>query len=216
METENKIYSGDCLEILKTIETESVDLIITDPPYGTKTNQRDTFMIGEFSNIMPLVLPELFRVMKKDGGIYCFTSWTMMSDWLLRYQQYFKLQNIIIWDKERHSGCYSSQSWQFTWEGIFYGIKGKRPIRKYMRDVIKSDEKGRRIAMQKPVDVIEKLIIASSDEGQTILDPFSGTGSTLIACKNTNRKFIGIEINDGFLSLSKKRIHNVGGKFLSA
>lgn len=112
----------------------AVDVVVTDPPYGTKTDQRETFMVGEFSNIMPLVLPQLFRVLKPDGAFYCFTSWSMMSDWLLRYQQYFKLQNIIVWDKERHSGCYSSQSWQFTWEGIFYGIKGKRPIRKYQRD----------------------------------------------------------------------------------
>jgi len=207
------IYTGDCIEILKSIPSESVDLVITDPPYGTKTNPRDTFMIGEFSNVMPLVLPEIFRVLKKDGGFYCFTSWSMMSDWLLRYQQYFKLQNIIVWDKQRHSGCYSSQSWQFTWEGIFYGIKGKRPIREYMPDVIKSEEKGKRIAMQKPVDIIEKLIKASSDEGQTILDPFAGSGSTLVACKNTNRNFIGIEINPEFSDLSKKRVADFNKNF---
>ena len=64
------IYTGDCIEILKSIPSESVDLVITDPPYGTKTNPRDTFMIGEFSNVMPLVLPEIFRVLKKDGGDY--------------------------------------------------------------------------------------------------------------------------------------------------
>ena len=207
------IYTGDCIEILKQIPSESVDLVITDPPYGTKTNPRDTFMIGEFSNVMPLVLPEIFRVLKKDGGFYCFTSWSMMSDWLLRYQQYFKLQNIIVWDKQRHSGCYSSQSWQFTWEGIFYGIKGKRPIREYMPDVIKTEEKGKRIAMQKPVDIIEKLIKASSDEGQTILDPFAGSGSTLVACKNTNRNFIGIEINPEFSDLSKKRVGDFNKSF---
>ena len=68
------IYTGDCIEILKSIPSESVDLVITDPPYGTKTNPRDTFMIGEFSNVMPLVLPEIFRVLKKDGGFYCFTT----------------------------------------------------------------------------------------------------------------------------------------------
>jgi site-specific DNA-methyltransferase (adenine-specific) len=201
-----KIFYGDCIEILKNVPSDSVDLIITDPPYGTKTNQRDTFMVGEFSNIMPLILPELYRILKPDGGFYCFTSWSMMSDWLLRYQQYFKLQNIIVWDKQRHSGCYSSQSWQFTWEGIFFGIKGKRKIREYMPDVIKSNEKGKRIAMQKPVDIIEKLIIASSDEKQVILDPFIGSGSTLIACERTNRQYIGIEINKKYCDISIDRI----------
>jgi len=161
----NKIIQGDCLEILKSIPSESIDCIITDPPYGTKTNPRESFMVGEFSNVMPLILPEIFRVLKPNGAFYCFTSWSQMSDWLIRYQQYFKLQNILIWDKKKHSGCYSSQSWQFTWEGIFFGIKGKRDIKKYMPDVLISEEKGKRVAMQKPVDILEKMILASTDEG---------------------------------------------------
>ena len=82
-----------------------------------------------------------------------------------------------------------------------------------MPDVIKSEEKGKRIAMQKPVDIIEKLIKASSDEGQTILDPFAGSGSTLVACKNTNRNFIGIEINPEFSDLSKKRVGDFNKSF---
>jgi len=206
---ENQVICGDCLEVLKTLPNESVDCIITDPPYGTNTNQRDTFMVGEFSNIMPLVLPELFRVLKKDGAFYCFTSWSRMSDWLIRYQQYFKLQNIIVWDKKKHSGCYSSQSWQFTWEGIFFGIKGKRKIYKYMPDVISSNEKGKRIAMQKPVDIIEKLIEASTKENDIILDPFIGSGSTLVACKKLNRKYIGIEINPDYVEITRQRINNL-------
>jgi len=199
------LLHGDCLEHLKIIDSESVDLVITDPPYGTKTNQRDTFMVGEFSNIMPLVLPELHRVLKPDGGFYCFTSWSNMSDWLLRYQQYFKLQNIIVWDKQRHSGCYSSMSWQFTWEGIFYGIKGKRNIVKYMPDVVRSQEK-RGKAMVKPVDIIEKLITASAKTGDVILDPFMGRGSTGMACKNLGMEFIGIEIEKDIYQDATKRI----------
>ena len=202
----NKIICGDCLEVMKGIPDGSVDLIITDPPYGTKTNNREGLMIGEFSNVMPLVLPELFRVLKNSGGFYCFTSWTMMSDWLLRYQQYFKLQNIIIWDKRRHSGCYSPASWQFTWEGIFFGIKGKHKIREYQRDVITSDEKGKRIAMQKPVDIIGKLIKASSDKDDIILDPFLGSGTTAVACKELGRKYIGIEISPEYCEIARRRI----------
>jgi len=208
----NTIKLGDSLELLKGLPSESVDCIITDPPYGTKTNQRDSFMVGEFSNIMPLILPELFRVLKNDGCFYCFTSWSMMSDWLLRYQQYFKLQNIIVWDKQRHSGCYSSQSWQFTWEGIFYGIKGKRKIVKYMPDVITSNEKGRRVAMQKPVDILVKLMEASTNEGDLILDPFMGSGSTAVACKTAKRDFIGFEINPKFKKMADDRLKELDSK----
>ena len=203
----NQIIEGDSLEILKKFPDESIDLVLTDPPYGTKTNQRgDSFMIGEFSNILPLVLPEIYRVLKPNGAFYCFTSWTQMSEWLLRFQQYFKLQNLLIWDKKRHSGCYSPSSWQFTWEGIFFGIKGKRKIRKYQKDVLISEEKGKRIAMQKPVDIVKKLIEASSDEGMVILDPFIGSGTTAVACKRLKRNFIGIDISKKYCELARQRI----------
>ena len=203
----NQIIEGDSLEILKKFPDESIDLVLTDPPYGTKTNQRgDSFMIGEFSNILPLVLPEIYRVLKPNGAFYCFTSWTQMSEWLLRFQQYFKLQNLLIWDKKRHSGCYSPSSWQFTWEGIFFGIKGKRKIRKYQKDVLISEEKGKRIAMQKPVDIVEKLIEASSDEGMVILDPFIGSGTTAVACKQLKRNFIGIEISPEYCKIANERL----------
>ena len=206
-ELKNKVICGDCLEVMKDIPDKSIDCVITDPPYGTKTDQRDTFMVGEFSNVMPLILPEIFRVLKDDGAFYCFISWTQMSDWLLRYQQYFKLQNILIWDKQKHSGCYSSQSWQFTYEGIFFGIKGKRKIRKYQRDILKSEENGRRVAMQKPVDIIKQMIEASTDKGMTILDPFAGSGSTLVACKEMNRNYIGIEISPEYIDIINKRLN---------
>ena len=205
----NKVICGDCLKVMKDMIDKSVDLVLTDPPYGTKTNQRgDSFMIGEFSNILPLVLPEIYRVLKPNGAFYCFTSWTQMSEWLLRFQQYFKLQNLLIWDKKRHSGCYSPSSWQFTWEGIFFGIKGKRKIRKYQKDVLISEEKGKRIAMQKPVDIVEKLIEASSDEGMVILDPFIGSGTTAVACKRLKRNYIGIDISKKYCELARQRIKN--------
>ena len=203
----NQVIQGDCLEKLKELADNSIDVIITDPPYGTKTNQRGgSFMVGEFSNVLPLALPEIYRVLKPDGAFYCFTSWTQMAEWLLRFQQYFKLQNILIWDKQRHSGCFSPSSWQFTWEGVFFGIKGKRKVRKYQRDVLISNEKGKRQAMQKPVDIIEQMILASTDEGMIILDPFAGTGSVLLAAKNTHRKYIGIEISQEFVGIANKRL----------
>jgi site-specific DNA-methyltransferase (adenine-specific) len=206
----NKIICGDCLDVMRKLPDKCVDLVLTDPPYGTKTDQRgDSFMIGEFSNVLPLVLPELHRILKDDGAFYCFTSWTQMPEWLLRFQQYFKLQNILVWDKQRHSGCYSPSSWQFTWEGIYFGIKGKRKIRKYQRDVLISTEKGKRVAMQKPVDVLEKIIEASTDENMVVLDPFLGSGSTAVACKQLNRNFIGIEISEEYCKIAQERLNNL-------
>ena len=202
----NKIFNEDCLNALARIPDKSVDCIITDPPYGTKTQFRDGWMVGERSNIMPLVLPELFRILKDDGAFYCFTSFSKMSEWLLRFEQYFKLHNIIIWDKERHSGCYSSNAWQYTWEGIFFGTKNSRQIRKYMPDVIKSNQKGKKKAMEKPVDILQQLIEASTDKGMVILDPFMGTGSTAEVAIRADRNFIGSEMSLDYCRIAEKRI----------
>jgi len=202
----NKVLMGDCISLMKMMPDKCVDLVLTDPPYGTKTSNRNGMMVGEFSNVMPLVLPELFRILKPGGAFYCFTSWTMVADWLLRYQQYFKLQNIIIWDKQKHSGCYSPASWQFTWEGIFFGIKGKHKIRKYMPDVIKSEQKGRRRAMEKPVDILKDIIEASSDENMIVFDPFMGSWTTARACKDLGRNFIGCELSEDYCKIGLDRL----------
>lgn len=198
------IYHGDCLELLPTVA--DVECVVTDPPYGTKTDQREEWMVGEFGNVMPLALPLIRRALVANGAFYCFTSWTMLADWALRYQQYFKLQNILVWDKGRHSGCYSATAWQFCWEGIYFGLKGSRKIRKYMPDVIRGKAHGLRAAMEKPTDVVGRLIEASTGEGHLILDPFMGSGSTLRAAKNLKRKAIGIEIEEKYCEIAAKRM----------
>ena len=198
------LYHGDCLNVLPLVS--GISCVVTDPPYGTKTDQRSEWMIGEHSNIMPLALPLIRNAMVSDGAFYCFTSWTMMAEWLLRYQQYFKLQNILVWDKGRHSGCYSPHSWQFTWEGIFFGIRGPREIRKYLPDVLRSSQQGKRAAMEKPVDIIKQLIEASVDAGQTVLDPFAGSGTTLRAAKDLGRRAIGIEIEEKYVIIAANRL----------
>jgi len=202
------VVHGDCLQVMPAMPDGCVDAVVTDPSYGTRTNQRDTWMIGEFSNVMPLVLPMLHRVAVRDGAFYCFTSWSHLADWMLRYMQYFKLQNLLVWDKERHSGCYSPHAWQFTWEGIFFGTRGPRAIRKYLPDVLRSTQQGKRLAMEKPVDVVEQLIEASTDEGQLILDPFCGSGTTCVAAKKLGRRFIGIEIDEGYCTIARNRVAN--------
>lgn len=199
------IYHGDCCSILAGLPERSVDVFIADPPYGTRTNQRDEWMVGEFSNVLPIVLPELHRVGVADAGLYAFTSWKWMADWIYRCSPYFRMQNFLVWDKGKHSGTFGAYSWQFHWEGIFYGIKGPRPIRRYQPDVLRSSEV-LGTAMQKPISVLEKLITASTDDGQLVLDPFLGTGSTLVAAKLSGRKAIGIEIEEKYCEIAARRM----------
>lgn len=199
-----KLYHGDAVAIMQEMEKETVDVFVTDPPYGTKTDNRGGWMVGERANVMPIMLPEMYRAGKSDAALYLFTSWRHLADWAIRCSTYFPTHGILVMDKGRHSGCWGKFSWQFHWEGIIYGLKGPRPIRKYQPDVIRSKERGGE-SMQKPVDVLSGLIEASSDAGQTICDPFCGTGGTLVAAKRLGRKVIGIEIDERYAEMSANR-----------
>jgi len=76
----------------------------------------------------------------------------------------------------------------------------------YQRDVLTSTQKGKRVAMEKPIDVLEKMILASTNEGDTVLDPFMGTGTTGIACANLGREVIGIEMDEKYFNIAITRI----------
>jgi DNA modification methylase len=199
------IYHGDAVMILEAMPSGTIDVIVTDPPYGTRTNQRDEWMAGEFSNVMPICIPQWRRVTVPNGACYVFTSWMNIADWIYRLSPHFKMQNLIAWDKGRHSGCYGKYSWQFCWEAVYFGIKGPREVRQYMPDVIRGQHAPTQ-AMEKPVGVCESLIAASTDEGQLVLDCFMGTGPTLIAARNTGRRAIGIEIDESLCEKAAKRL----------
>jgi DNA modification methylase len=199
------IYHGDALAVMSGLQSESIDVFVTDPPYGTRGAMRDGWMVGEHSNIMPLVLPEFYRLGVKDAALYLFTSWMNMADWCFRCSPYFKMQGFLVWDKGRHSGTFGAYSWQFHWEGVYYGIKGPRTVREYMPDVIRISEKPSE-SMEKPVSVMGRLIKASTDIGQTVLDPFIGTGPTLEAAKALGRKAIGIEIEERYCEIAANRL----------
>jgi hypothetical protein len=98
-----------------------------------------------------------------------------------------------------------------------YFSKNSRQVRKYLPDVIRSTQKGKRKAMEKPVDILQMLIEASTDKGMVILDPFMGTGSTIEACIRTERNYIGIEINKEFYQHTENRISSLcGGLFFNS
>ena len=203
------IYHGDAVSLLAAMPEETAHCVITDPPYGTKKNLRDGWMAGEFSNVMPLVLPELYRVGTEDGALYCFTSWTMLADWCLRISPYYRQFGLIAWDKGRHSGRWSAYSWQFHWEAIYYGLKGPRTIKDYQPDVLRVPKDKGSAPMQKPVSLLRRLITASTVPGETVIDPFLGTGSSLVAARETGRKAIGIEIDERYCELAAKRLQEV-------
>jgi len=207
----NQIIQGDCLEVMKGIPDKSVDLVVTDPPYGIAYKKKgEISMIGDYGNVLGLVLPDLYRVLKDNGAIYIFTSFKLLGDWLYRFQSYFKMHNLLIWDKKRNSGLQMGFNYGFRYEMIFFGSKGLHKLKGYYDDVLIFDKvKKRQHPTQKPLDLIKKIIELSSNEGDIINDPFLGSGTTAVACKELGRRYIGIEISPEYCEIARRRINAI-------
>jgi len=217
----NEIIHGDCLELLKEIATESIDCIITDPPYGVSYKKTgEEYMIGDTVNLFPYFLPECRRVLKPSGAIYVFSSTTKLVETLPVFQMYFKLHSLIIWDKLIGRIPRQLSHYKLRYEPIMYGSKGLHRLNKYADDVIQCqiDRGKKRIhPTQKPEEVIRYLMENSTSEGDIILDPFVGSGTTAVVAKKTKRNFIAFDLNEKYVrEIGVPRLNNVEPLFKEA
>lgn len=149
--------------------------------------------------------------MKNNSAFYCFCSWKTSDIFKnLLEKAGFTIKNQIIWVKNNHtSGDLKAQFGQ-QYEVCFYCNKGRKFINgKRLTDVWFFDRvSGKSLVHQnqKPVELIEQIILKSTDENDTILDPFMGSGTTGIACVNNNRNFIGIELDKQYFDIAQNRI----------
>lgn len=206
----NKIYNMDCLEGLKKMENNSVDLVLTDPPYGidickngfvggvSATNPTD-YGIQEWDAKIPSfeVFYHIFRVSKNQilfGGNY-------FLDFL------GKTKCMVIWDKGRRDTNFADC------EIIWTSFNKPSRIINYLWDGMRQEsmkfKEKRYHPTQKPVEVIRKLLNWFTKEGDSVCDPFAGSGSTAIACEQLNRKFIGFEINPEYYNIIQTRVKSV-------
>lgn len=219
----NKIYCMDCLEGLKKIPDKSVDLIVTDPPYGInfipqRTASKERLGENPIENdeklgkewvvwFMP-ICKEIFRTLKDGGVAYFFSGFNPY------YYYYscllecgFEIKANIIWVKNNFGIGYHFRR---QYEQVLVGFKGKVQVpKKAMSDVI-FEKKVNGIALlhscQKPEKLIQVLTKQYSIEGDIILDPFMGSGTTAVACKQLGRKFIGFEISPEYCKIAEKRL----------
>ena len=228
---EYELYLGDCLEVIKEIEDNSVDLVITDPPY--KTTSRGRGKVGtttsggmlekkivcegkmfEYNNIqIKDYIPEFYRVLKDGSHFYIMTNHVNLTEMLNICQESgFHFIKSIIWDK---GNKIMSQLYMSQFEYVLFFRKGfAKKINKCGTSDILSvpnkktkDEFNKNLHdTEKPVGLMKIFIENSSLEREIVLDPFMGIGSTGVACMNTNRKFIGIELDENYFEIAKNRI----------
>ena len=208
-----KLYKGDCLEVMKDIPDKSIDMILTDPPYAINlTPQRDT---SKFKNTkvlndntldwLPKMVEECYRISKNVVLVFC--GWQNIDKFKIELEKKFAIKNILVWDKDWFG---MGNNYRPNYELCLLCCK--------TNITTKSDNKSnilkyRRISPQKllhscekPIPLLEDLITELSNPQDTILDCFMGSGSTGVACKHTNRNFIGIELDDNYFEIAKKRI----------
>jgi len=223
-----QLFNDDCLKVLPTIPDKSIDLIVTDPPYkmtprgntGTTggmllkdINKKGKVFDNNEINISEW-LPECFRILKESSHIYVMTNHINLYEYLNTIKDTgFHFVKSLIWNKRNKimSPYYMSQ-----FEYILFCRKGsaKKINNCGTSDIIdipnkKQKKDGKNLHdTEKPIELMKILIENSSIENDTILDPFMGIGSTALACKNANRKFIGIEIDNKYFEIAKNRIES--------
>jgi len=216
LELKYEIVVGDCLEVLPSLEDETVDLIVTDPPYCSQIewDKKDISFQLEW-------LAEAKRILKDGGSIYVFFAPLNMLPVLDWFSRNFTLKNIACWHHPNLYGAgmrYGKDRWKSTWDAILYGTKGPKAkhginvaseaYKRYGRgfDVfIIPDPRPKLHKAQKPLELIERLIGVSSLKGDLVLDPFLGSGTTMLACVKLARSCIGIEIDPRFAEIARKR-----------
>lgn len=221
------IYNKDCLEVLKNIPNESIDLIATDPPYPTTSRgsagnsggmlQKDINKKGKvftYNNInCKEYAPEFYRILKDGSHCYVMTNHINLIDMLNTFTNVgFHFIKSLIWDKgNKIMGQYYMS--QFEYILFFRKGKGKRINNCGTSDILSipnkktKDENGKNIHdTEKPIELMEVLVNNSSQENELIIDPFMGVGSTGLACIKNNRNFIGIEIDENYFNIAKSRL----------
>ena len=214
------IYCGDCLEIMPTLPDKSIDMILCDPPYGMKYQSSRRTATPQFNKIenddamdwVPLFLKECFRVLKDDSHAYVFCNDYAISDFRRAFEVAgFKAKRTLVWVKNNHTsgdllGDYGNKT-----EFIIYAQKGRRLLRggRDTNVLLFNRVAQLRHPTQKPVDLCEYLICKSSNEGDTVLDPFAGSGTTGVACIKTRREFILIEKDPKYVAMIERRIKQV-------
>jgi site-specific DNA-methyltransferase (adenine-specific) len=226
---------GNAAELLKTLETESIDLIVADPPYNLGKdygNNHDLKGFEEYILFTREWLSEAKRVLKPEGSIYVFMGVRFISylyDIMDRDLKLF-FNSWIVWHYTQGMG--KTKGFSPRHDDILVFNKGKnftfnlddiRVPQKFYRErnnmrganpgdvwqfshVHYSNPNRQNHPTQKPEGIIERIVLASSNKGDIVLDPFSGSGTTLRVCQQLGRKAIGFELNPEYVAMTEQRL----------
>lgn len=217
---EQKIIQGDCLELLPTLDLSSFDCIITDPPYSSGgfqeagkssgsigTRSKETIAFDNLSSRgYERLIKNTLRWCNQIDEIYMFTDWRM---WMYTYDLIesagWRVRNMLVWDKGQMG---MGMPWRNQHELIVYGKRSPARITTgKMGNVLTVKRSGNKNhPTEKPVALIKSLI-ENSCGATKILDPFMGSGTTLVAAQEMGRDALGIELSGSYCEIARQRLN---------
>ena len=226
-----KLINGGCMEYMRTLEDESIDLIVTDPPYPTTSRghagnsggmlQKEINKKGkvfEHNNIdCTEYAPEFYRLLKDGSHCYVMTNHINLIKMLNVFTDCgFHFIKSLIWNKgNKIMGQYYMS--QFEYILFFRKGYGKKINNCGTADILSvpnkktKDENGKNIHdTEKPIELMKILIENSTQKGDIVLDPFVGVGATALACIESERDYIGIELDENYYNIANERVLNNG------
>ncbi len=230
MQNKQLIYNSDCIEQMQNLIEKGiqVDAVITDPPYNiSKKNNFHTLKgrkgidFGNWDKDFDQLkwLEYANKLLKPGGNIIIFNGWKNLGKIAKYLENEFKYstKDIIRWKKNnpmprnmnrRYVSDYEFAIWAVKPGGkwTFNNIKGSGYLRPEFLHPIAAGKEKTIHPTQKSLSLMEDIIKVHTNENDLVLDPFMGSGTTILGCKNLNRNFIGIELNEEYFAIAKSRI----------
>ena len=225
----NDIILGDAYQLIKNVPDKSVDLIVTDPPYQIDSLRGGNNRLGQ--SIMSVsaelgdngldagidlsILDEFMRVMKKPN-IYIWMNLKQLYPYLDYFVGKHKCNwNLLVWQKSNAmplcGGKYMNdcEYCAYFYKGIRLNTTYDTAKTVYITPLNVSDKQEYEHPTIKPLDIIENLVINSSNPGDLVLDPFIGSGTTAVAAKRLGRDYVGFEISERYFAIAQDRVNGI-------
>lgn len=225
----NKVYLGDCLELLDNLEDKSIDCIICDPPYNIDYEGNDWDTDFNIKKVIELCSKKI----KENGNIILFQGWSNVCETKQIMDKYWNIQNWIIWDRIKGRGA--NNNVVSTREDILWYCNGNSPTFNKMYSNIpkktgglgtKNGQENRALSnvwydispivpwseernehpTQKPLELMERIVAIFSNPNDIVLDFTCGSGTTLVACEKLKRRYIGFEKNEEYFKIAMNRL----------
>ncbi len=222
----NRIYQMDCIEGMTLIPENSIDLLLTDPPYNVSqksnfhTMGRKGVDFGEWDKEFNQInwLEAACSKVRKGGGAIIFNDYKNIGEMKSVLEANgFIIKEMLIWKKSNPMPRNRDRLYVTSIEVALWAVKGKGWTFNRQRDTYENaifespivNHKKRIHPTQKPIEIISELIKIHSNENDTVLDCFMGSASTAVACELHNRKWIGFELETEYIELANKRLDSI-------